>query len=535
MTLLDNTTPRTPSSSSSSSLASKPASLPVSASQPDAKATRAPGITSETSQLRYVRKPSSVKSSEPPPVDPESAAKTAHGESLKERFFRSLKAHTKANESSLPSSKASVAAKATVNPGSLAPAIKETRSEAAAAVETHKAIEEAVLQEETEDETTEEEMEEDHETIENMDTNSSTDVRTSRAAQSSAPVASEKPSPAIGVHGKPLIKPMYVVRPAPPPEDCVESDDEEDADSSEDGEEEEEEVRRRKRVMRKHLRNFRRPLPPNLALERDVLFPTLRFLTRNEVLVCSRVCKAWNSWTSDPSLWTSLSASGKAVTPPVLVSIVRRQPLDLDLSWTRISKRQLAWLLPRVPQLRSLSLSGCSAAAAVALASCQAPLIKSLDLSWVDALDDELMHELMSPPLDQRPGLAELKTRLRLLQELNLAGADVTDDTLSLLAQHLPHLLRVDLSNCSRITDKGIASLIGSCKTSKLTSIVLYGCERLTDRIFESFKNCSHLMRLDLRNCDRISIAAFTKFFQLQSSRQFLLTQAQNKLMCVRR
>ena len=203
--------------------------------------------------------------------------------------------------------------------------------------------------------------------------------------------------------------------------------------------------RNKRKVMRKHLRNFRRPLNSNLALERDVIFPTLRYLSRNEILLCSQVCKPWNAWTTDPSFWNTLNASGKRISPPVLVSIVRRQPLNLDLSWTQVSKRQIAWLMPRLPQLQTLSLSGCSAAAASALVSCNTPLLKSLDLSWIDAFDDDLLRDLTSSPADQRPGLVETKTRLRTLHELNVAGSEITDASLRLMSMHLPNLIRVDL------------------------------------------------------------------------------------------
>jgi hypothetical protein len=394
-------------------------------------------------------------------------------------------------------------------------------------------IADAAFDAETDEET---EEEGDNEAIESMDTNDS-DVSLCLTANSG-----RRLDPEIGVHGKPLIKPKYVVRPAPIPQDCEESEeddddeeDEADEEGSDEDEEEQEAKKNKRKVMRRHLRKFRRPLRSNLALERDVIFPALSYLTRNEVLLCSQVCKSWNAWTTDPSLWNTLSASGKKITPPVLISIVRRQPEHLDLSWSKVSKRQISWLMPRLPQLQTLSLSGCSAAAAAALVSCNTPLLKSLDLSWIDAFDDDLMRDLMSSPADQRPGLVETKTRLRLLQEISVAGSEITDASLRLMAVHLPNLSRIDLSNCTRITDSGIAFLIGSSKVSKLTSLILYGCERLTSDCLESVKKCSQMTRLDLRNCDRVSIAAFTKFFQMQSARQHRLTQAQNKLMCVKR
>lgn len=39
----------------------------------------------------------------------------------------------------------------------------------------------------------------------------------------------------------------------------------------------------------------------------------------------------------------------KAISPQALSGIIKRQPVALDLSWTSISKKQLTWLINRLP------------------------------------------------------------------------------------------------------------------------------------------------------------------------------------------
>ena len=39
----------------------------------------------------------------------------------------------------------------------------------------------------------------------------------------------------------------------------------------------------------------------------------------------------------------------RTITPQALTGIIKRQPLILDLSWTNISKKQLGWLIGRLP------------------------------------------------------------------------------------------------------------------------------------------------------------------------------------------
>lgn len=52
----------------------------------------------------------------------------------------------------------------------------------------------------------------------------------------------------------------------------------------------------------------------------------------------------------DKRLWTKIDLNHcKSITPLMLSGIIRRQPVTLDLSWTNISKKQLSWLINRLP------------------------------------------------------------------------------------------------------------------------------------------------------------------------------------------
>ncbi|CAG2184324.1 unnamed protein product, partial [Oppiella nova] len=131
----------------------------------------------------------------------------------------------------------------------------------------------------------------------------------------------------------------------------------------------------------------------------------------------------------------------------------KRQPRHLNLSWTNINRRQLFWLICRLPQLQTLSLAGCSASTVSALITCNCPQLASLDISWSHGLDDDLIRDLLSPPSDTRPGLMESKSRLRFLIEMNVSGLNISDKSIRLITQHLPFITRVDFSSCKLITD----------------------------------------------------------------------------------
>lgn len=56
------------------------------------------------------------------------------------------------------------------------------------------------------------------------------------------------------------------------------------------------------------------------------------------------------------------------------------------------------------PGLRDLVLSGCSWIAVSALCTSSCPLLRTLDVQWVEGLKDAQMRDLLSPPTDNRPG-----------------------------------------------------------------------------------------------------------------------------------
>lgn len=147
----------------------------------------------------------------------------------------------------------------------------------------------------------------------------------------------------------------------------------------------------------------------------------------NNIFGCFRCC--------DKKLWTRIDLKRcKSITPLMLSGIIRRQPMTLDLSWTNISKKQLSWLINRLPGqclfghllrstssdvfkplymcldagLRVLLLSGCSWVAVSALCTSSCPLLRTLDLQWVEGLKDPQMRDLLSPPTDNRPGNKQL-------------------------------------------------------------------------------------------------------------------------------
>lgn len=79
----------------------------------------------------------------------------------------------------------------------------------------------------------------------------------------------------------------------------------------------------------------------------------------------------------------------------------------------------------------------------------------------------------------------------------------MSDRTLKTLAQHCPHLERLDLSHCFAVTSQGVEALADECKS--LTSLNLGLVEQVTDKaVMKLAQNC-RLQHLNLRACPRVT------------------------------
>ncbi|KAI4819652.1 hypothetical protein KUCAC02_004892 [Chaenocephalus aceratus] len=243
--------------------------------------------------------------------------------------------------------------------------------------------------------------------------------------------------------------------------------------------------------------------------EREVWVSVFRYLSRADLCVCMAVCKNWYKWCLDKRLWARIDLSIKrTVTPQALTGIIKRQPITLDLSWTNISKKQLSWLVGRLPGLKDLMLAGCSWLSISALCSSACPLLRSLDLRYADGVKDSQIRDLVTPPgCDNR-------SQLRNMQCLRLAGLDISDSTLRLVIRHMPHLTKLDISHCNNLTDNSINLLtaVGSSTRNTVTELNLGGCSKLSDTCLKYLRRLACISLLDLRRCNGVSRKACEAF-----------------------
>ncbi|CAL1689146.1 unnamed protein product [Lasius platythorax] len=247
----------------------------------------------------------------------------------------------------------------------------------------------------------------------------------------------------------------------------------------------------------------------NSVYNKTAMLAVFRFLGIKDLLNCALVCRTWSRYSIDSGLWKKINMSHYNLRSVHLTAIIRRQPESLSLDWTNINKMQLAWLLSRLPQLRMLSLQGCTWAGVRALKSCSCPPLETLNLSYVTSLNDAVLQEVLDSPTDSRPGLIDKTSRLKHLKNLSLAGCDLTDRGVKYIIQHLPDLETLDLSSIGRLTDSGVAQLTS---LPNLASLNLANCRLLTETTLDHLTRCKALKRLDLRHTTQVSTQAVIKF-----------------------
>lgn len=249
------------------------------------------------------------------------------------------------------------------------------------------------------------------------------------------------------------------------------------------------------------------------ALDSTALLAIFRYLTPETLVTCSMVCKTWATVSVDPKLWYRMNCAHHKLSASLLMAIVRRQPEHLILDWTNLAKRQLAWLISRLPALKYLSIQGTQISSVLGLHTCLCPPLQTLDLSFVRSLNDSAIRDILSPPKDSRPGLTDSKSRLRNLKVLKLAGTDISDVALRYITQGVPSLIHLNISSCQRVTDAGVAQ-IGTCPSAinTLVELDLSSCKLVTENCLEYLAKCEALTYLDLRHVPQVSTQAVIKF-----------------------
>lgn len=85
----------------------------------------------------------------------------------------------------------------------------------------------------------------------------------------------------------------------------------------------------------------------DLVLLPEVLIPVFKKLTVTDLLVCMRVCRAWNRCSVDSCLWKCLDLSHQSISQFTLSGIIRRQPQVLHTNHSFINPKSIYFVTHR--------------------------------------------------------------------------------------------------------------------------------------------------------------------------------------------
>lgn len=243
-------------------------------------------------------------------------------------------------------------------------------------------------------------------------------------------------------------------------------------------------------------------------LTREVWRKVFSYLLPGNLLQCMKCCKVWLEWLSDPIFWRSINLSRYGpIFPDTLKSVVMKQPLQVDLSYCTISRKQCDWLLARLPNLRTVHMSGLPMNIIGSLNGPMVSNLRHIDLRWVDDLNDWGLRDLLSlsSGRDNRP-------RFRDLQGLQLSGCPLSEEVIHNVIRYCPNLKHLDLSYNSNMNDRVIDAICNSDLTYSLTKIDFSGCPQITDKSLLMMKKCYDILWLDFRSCREITRGACVRF-----------------------
>lgn len=245
------------------------------------------------------------------------------------------------------------------------------------------------------------------------------------------------------------------------------------------------------------------------ALTREIWRKIFAYLSSANLVQCMKSCKVWLEWINDPIFWPSINLSRFGpIFPDVLKSVVLRQPTEVDFSYCTITRKQCDWLLPRLPSLKIIRMSGLSMNI---IGSLNGPLISDLrhiDLRWVDELNDWGLRDLLSISSGGR----DHRPRFRDLEGLQLSGTGITDDAIHNIIKYCPNLRHLDMSYNTNMNDRVVEAICGSDLIYSLTKIDFSGCAHITDKSLLLMKKCYDITWLDFRSCKEITRGACVRF-----------------------
>lgn len=293
-------------------------------------------------------------------------------------------------------------------------------------------------------------------------------------------------------------------------------------------------IRRRKKVPEVSRNNIVEALPDIILLN------IFKYLPKVVLAKCARVCKKWHRISESESLWKRLDLGNKSLKEGILGQILNRgvvilrlsraqisSPIYtgltsvfsstklsklqyLDLSMTCVSVQGLEEILSKCHDLRKLSLESCEVNDTVCSYIGENKELEVLNMCMVQGITDNGLMPIASncrklvslnlawTGLKQHSIMYLSLCLPESIHKLNLSGfrESMTDEEVSQLVKTCPHLLSLDLSDSTVITEKSVHLIIYHLKN--LEHLSLARCNRILPVCLYSLSNLPYLSHLNI-------------------------------------
>ncbi|KAK5648871.1 hypothetical protein RI129_003763 [Pyrocoelia pectoralis] len=259
------------------------------------------------------------------------------------------------------------------------------------------------------------------------------------------------------------------------------------------------------------------------ALYPEVLALIFSYLDVRDKGRVAQVCSSWRDASYHKSVWRGVEAKLhlRRANPSLFASLVKRGIRKVQVLSFRRSLRDV---IQGIPNLESLNLSGCYNVADIGITHAfvsEALSLTNLNLSLCKQVTDN--------------SLSRIAQYLKNLEVLELGGCcNITNTGLVLIAWGLKKLKRLNLRSCWHVSDQGIGHISGynqdaSGGNQMLEYLGLQDCQRLSD---EALKHVSigltSLKSINLSFCVSITDSGLKYLAKMNSLRELNLRSCDN-------
>lgn len=252
---------------------------------------------------------------------------------------------------------------------------------------------------------------------------------------------------------------------------------------------------------------------PVMCLPREIILKIFTFIPQHE-LSCSlsRVCKSWNDYAFDPSLWKTINLCNYRSIPSV----------------------NLCRLISKASNLRKLVLHGRENISEneVTVFTEYTPHLKHLDLGFCPSINDTMLSIIVQncPSLESinieantnlKTGSVQILSRCKHLKSMNFSHCFIENGDVYNLAKNLEQITCCNIDGISWISNEPVIYLVQKHHKT-LKELAIDGAE-ITDELYKSLSTCTNLTSFESSFCELLTDSSLAYMENLKNLKNLRL------------